>query len=425
MLDKLHELLGPAIKPVTLLRRPCPLRFESLEGRDLLAGQIFQQIPVELSDLQQIPLELVNNAQVNPEAEAARRGVGLNEGLASHTSISPSPKQPLAPDCRLMLAATRHSQDMIDRNYFAHDARDPAPNGKTSSERASNVDSGPSVYENIAMMPLNGRTERESVFESHVGLFKSNAGHRENMLREDHNILELGVLIGDFTRTYDQGARAFPAVLMTQAYSNTSNQSNPFSDGYLTGVVFRNMLTDNDFYSIGEGVPGMGIEARSPSGDVYGTSTGTSGGYRLTVSNGTYTVVSRIEERVFGLGTVTVADQNVKLDLMTDHIPAEPVCDLDANRDGLPSALDVPASTLPQKSRISYDTNRNSIIEPLDVLIVINAINRQSGEGEQASMIILEQLPSTFHSPELSIFYPQGFDLLDPHKRLRTAVLQT
>lgn len=278
MLKKLHELLGPTIKPVTLLRRPRPLRFESLEGRDLLAGQIFQQIPVELSDLQQITLELVNGARVNPEAEAARRGVGLNEGLASHSSISPSPKQPLAPGSRLMLAATRHSQDMIDRDYFAHDARDPAPNGKTSSDRASNVDSGPSVYENIAMMPLNGRTEWESVFESHVGLFKSNAGHRENMLREDHNLLGLGVFIGDFTQTYDQGARAFPAVLMTQAYSNTSNQSNPFSDGYLTGVVFRNMLKDNDFYSIGEGVPGMGIEARSPSEDVYRTSTGTSGG---------------------------------------------------------------------------------------------------------------------------------------------------
>jgi hypothetical protein len=271
MLEKWHDLLGPAIKPVTLLRRPRPLRFESLECRDLLAAKIFQQIPVDLSDLQQITLELVNGARVNPEAEAARRGVGFNEGLASHSSISPTPKQPLAPDSRLMLAATRHSQDMIDRDYFAHDAWNPAPNGKTPSDRASNVGFGPSVYENIVMMPLNGRTERESVSESHVGLFKSTAGHRENMLREDHNVLGLEVLIGDFTQTYDQGARAFPAVLMTQAFSNTSNHANLFPDGYLTGVVFRDNLTDNDFYSIGEGVPGIGIEARSTSGNVYCT----------------------------------------------------------------------------------------------------------------------------------------------------------
>lgn len=271
MLDKLHELLGPAIKPVALLRRPRPLRFESLEGRDLLAAQIFQQIPVDLSDLQQFPLELVNRARANTAAEAAGRGIGLNEGLASHSSISPTSKQPLAPDSRLVLATTRHSQDMIDRDYFAHDARDPEPKEKTPPDRASNGGFGPSVYGNIARMPLNGRTERESVSESHVGLFKTKGGHRENMLLVDHNVLGLGVLIGDFPQTYDQGARPFPAVLMTQAFSNTSNHANLFPDGYPTRVVFRNMLTDNDFYSIGEGVPGIGIEARSTSGTVYCT----------------------------------------------------------------------------------------------------------------------------------------------------------
>ena len=158
-------------------------------------------------------------------------------------------------------------------------------------------------------------------------------------------------------------------------------------------MVYRDHLIDDDFYSIGEGVAGVGIEARSATGDVYGTEAGASGGYRLAVPNGTYTVVSRTGERIFGLGTVTIADKNVKLDLMTDRIPADPVYDLDANRDGSLTLLDVlvvinflnlnvPDSSLTPESRVAYDINKNASIEPLDVLIVINAINRQSGEGE-------------------------------------------
>ena len=84
------------------------LRLESLEVRSLMAGQVFQQIPVELTNLEQLSLELVNRARANPQAEATRFGIGLNDGLASPNLITASPKQPLTPESRLALSARRH-----------------------------------------------------------------------------------------------------------------------------------------------------------------------------------------------------------------------------------------------------------------------------------------------------------------------------
>src|SRR5262249_62403877 len=64
-------------------------------------------------------LELINRARGNPPAEAARLGVGLNDGLAAGT-ISGAPEQPLAPPQALQTVPEQHSFDMIVNNYFSH-----------------------------------------------------------------------------------------------------------------------------------------------------------------------------------------------------------------------------------------------------------------------------------------------------------------
>lgn len=53
---------------------------------------------VQPSAYEQYMLELVNRARLNPEAEANRLGIGLNDGLSPNT-ISVDPKQPLAFRC--------------------------------------------------------------------------------------------------------------------------------------------------------------------------------------------------------------------------------------------------------------------------------------------------------------------------------------
>ena len=368
------------------------LGMESLEVRSLMAGQVFEQIPVELTNLEQLSLELVNRARANPPAEATRFGIGLNDGLASQNFITASPKQPLAPDSRLALAARRHSQDMIDRDYFAHDAKAPAPNGITLADRATSVGFGSDVAENIAYVSTDGRSTLDSVLELHSNLFKSVTGHRSNMLADKFDAVGIGVVAGAFTDPPLDGGQTFAALFKTEVFGNSDSNDHVFHAGSITGVVFRDDLIDDDFYSLGEGVPGIGIEARSASGDVYATVTGASGGYRLNVPSGTYTVVSRTGDRIFGLGTATIVDKNVKLDLMTDRIPAQDNFDFDANRDGLVSYLDALVvinflnlntsdSSLSPANRNAFDVNKNSIIDPLDVLLLINQLNRQNGSG--------------------------------------------
>src|ERR1041384_1900219 len=68
-------------------------------------------------------LELINQARMDPAAEAARQGVSLNQGLPAGT-ISSLPKQVLAPNGLLHSAADSHTNSMV-----AHDPvskHDPA-----------------------------------------------------------------------------------------------------------------------------------------------------------------------------------------------------------------------------------------------------------------------------------------------------------
>ena len=64
-----------------------------------------QDFPViNLTDQEQLLLELINRARTFPLAEAAYYGIDLNEGLAPGT-ISNSAKQPLAPNASLLQSA--------------------------------------------------------------------------------------------------------------------------------------------------------------------------------------------------------------------------------------------------------------------------------------------------------------------------------
>src|SRR5215831_5427225 len=84
--------------------------------------------------LEQMLLELINRARLDPAAEAARFGIALNEGLAPNT-ISPVSKQPLAMNETLLSVARAHSQDMIDRDYCDHNT----PEGVTPFQRMTNA----------------------------------------------------------------------------------------------------------------------------------------------------------------------------------------------------------------------------------------------------------------------------------------------
>jgi hypothetical protein len=306
---------------------------EPLEDRLLLAAAA-----IELTPNEQLLLELVNRARANPQAEADRYGINLNQGLPPGT-ISADPKQPLAPNQLLIDVASAHSQDMLDRDYFAHtapppghpggpdyDPENPPPGSVTFDQRIT--DSGYDwtfIGENIAWGGVSPPSfpidEIEHVYERHEALFLS-PGHRENILQGDFRELGTGVNYGLFTNPGN--GVTYNASMVAEEFGNAAG------DGFITGVVFedgRGSLTDDDFYTIGEQVDSGTIEALSTTGMSYSITVGPSGGYALQVPDGTYTVIAsggEIGSAYMVTGIVISGGRNVKVDFDTSQAPPPP-----------------------------------------------------------------------------------------------------
>ena len=78
---------------------------------------------------EQLMLELINRARMDPAGEAARQGISLNQGLAAGT-ISTAPKQVLAMNDQLVVAADNHSKWMLQYDVFSH--QEPAASQPSS-----------------------------------------------------------------------------------------------------------------------------------------------------------------------------------------------------------------------------------------------------------------------------------------------------
>lgn len=246
-------------------------------------------------------VELINRARANPEAEAARYGIGLNDGITG-TPLTAAPKQPLAHNLLLIDAARKHSQWMLDEDIFAH----TGVNNSTPTDRmraAGYVFSGSwTSGENIAW----GGTTASSInltsyaFNHHEGLFKS-PGHRVNILGADFRELGLGQIQGRFLSNNTN----YLSSMLTQNFARSG------SSYYLTGVVY-NDANSNSFYDVGEGLSGVNISFNGKSYPVY-----TTGAYSIPVSNGTYNLTitgDSLGTAVFH--TVQVNNANTKVDVI-------------------------------------------------------------------------------------------------------------
>jgi uncharacterized protein YkwD len=95
-----------------------------------------------------------------------------------------APTTPLTMEPHLREAARLHSKDMGERNFFAHEAPAPAPNGVTVPERTSAAGyTNPMVGENIAA----GQTTPKQVMNG----WMASDGHCQNIMSP--NYVEIGV----------------------------------------------------------------------------------------------------------------------------------------------------------------------------------------------------------------------------------------
>lgn len=252
-----------------------------------------------LSAAEQYLLELINRARLDPNFEAARQGIDLNQGLSAGT-ISASAKQVLAPNALLEAAATKHSLWMLSTGTFSHTGQ----NGSWPSDRIAAEGYAYSTWsENIAMRYSSGTlTVENSIDALHNMLFQS-AGHRLNILNDAFREIGLGAEAGP----YKGGGKGYTSVYLTEVFGTSG------SAHFLTGVAY-NDTNGNKFYTMGEGVANVSFAAEGLT-----TQTAAAGGYALGLSAGTQVAVSGLAGSLTFSFKVDMSPGNVKVDLVSGN----------------------------------------------------------------------------------------------------------
>jgi hypothetical protein len=262
---------------------------------------------------QQYLLELINRARLNPQAEAQQllRG-NLNEGLPGET-ITATPKQPLAFNSSLNQAANGHCQWMIQSNTFSHRGVDGSRVGHRATKAGYRWNS---ISENLGLLSTTSRPNlAEEMLQHHQNMFVdstiSNRSHRINMLKEDYQ--EVGIANASNVNGRTKNT------LVCQNFGRDGN-----IDSFLTGVVYRDQVNRDNFYTVGEGIGNVTIQAVDKDNRPYTATSMDAGGYSLRLPAGTYSVTFR--GNLLGNGTtatsvvrsVTIGKQNIKLDYVPD-----------------------------------------------------------------------------------------------------------
>ena len=247
-----------------------------------------------LSEEEQLIVELVNRARLDPLDEVAR----LSEGLAS--GITSNSKQALAVDPNLSASARGHSEDMDNRDFFSH----VNPDGDGPGARAIDDGYGSGfVGENIGWIGSSFAPDAQQRAEAHHENLWESDGHQRNLMNDNWSEVGLGYDYGDY-RGLDHSTFA------TEVFGDKGNT-------FLTGVVIEDADGD-DFYDIGEGQGGVRITAFDGE-DAYATATYDACGYSLELPPGTYRVLFEGGDLDAPYETeVTIGSENVKLDVIED-----------------------------------------------------------------------------------------------------------
>lgn len=267
-----------------------------------------------LTALEQLLLEMINRARLDPAGEARRLGFSLNEGLSPGT-LSASAKQPLAANDALTDAARGHSQHMIAVDKFAHDGIGNGTIGSRMTDAGYSFTGAWTRGENIAFNGTTG-TLNATAFaiknqnDLYIDKDYPGRGHRINILND--NFKEAG--IGHATGPYKIGATTYNAAMLTTDFAATG------TDVFITGVTI-NDSNGNNFYDIGEARAGVTVTVEAGAALAGRAVSSAAGGYAAAIDPG----LGRVEVTFSGGGLpapvsvfVSVASKNIKLDLASN-----------------------------------------------------------------------------------------------------------
>jgi len=249
---------------------------------------------------EQYELELINRARLDPEAEAARYGISLNEGLAAGT-ISSEAKQVLAPNKDLEDAAQGHSEWMLAADVFSHTGAGGSNAGNRIIAEGYNTAGGWGWGENLAAVLTTGPLDLEAAIDQHHAELFLSEGHRTNTLHENMQEIGIAQVEGQFTYL----GVTYNASMLTENFAYAGSKV------FVTGVVYDD--ADNDaFYGIGEGIGGIRFAVSG-----LGATSEAAGGYSIGISPAAAVTVS-VQQGSSTLATLTMdlSAGNGKLDLV-------------------------------------------------------------------------------------------------------------
>jgi uncharacterized protein YkwD len=270
--------MAPALSSV----RP---RLELLESRLLLSG-------FEPTEAAQQFLEQLNDARANPAAYGESIGLDLS-------NVAPS--QPLAFDPRLIEAAQLHSQDMHDRQYFAHDT----PEGIDPGTRILDAGFPQTSYEESIAAGYSTTASALAGLIIDTGV--PNLGHRVQLLALDSLSQSMQLVGIGVVQDNTIGSLGF-----LNDFYTIDEATQATSSLYLTGVVFHDQNGDGQ-YAPGEEITNVTITVAG----VGSITDWDSGGYTFPLSPGTYTVTASGGTLAAPITqTVTLTSQNVRLNFV-------------------------------------------------------------------------------------------------------------
>lgn len=248
---------------------------------------------------EQLMLELVNRARLDPAAEAQRYGLAdLSRGLPAG-SVTAAAKQALAMNDLLISSARAHSEWMLQQDVFSHTGNGGSDAGQRMTAAGYSFTGSWTWGENLSWTgifpgPIDVST---AIVEQHRSLFLSD-GHRSNILAGAFREVGIDQSAGNF---FFNGVD-YSASMVTQNYAATG------SNVFVTGVAYNDVVNDN-FYGIGEGVGNVAVSVSGSGTD----QSGAAGGYEIAVA-------AQSGARTITLGSavvsVTIGAGNVKLDLV-------------------------------------------------------------------------------------------------------------
>lgn len=275
-------------------------------------------------------LELTNRARMNPDGEfnaliadaATQTGVSSNitsalryfdvdMALLEEQLSGRTPVAPLAWNTALASASAGHSQRMIDTDTQSHQL--PGELSLRGRIEAANYTSWRGIAENIfayTQDPLYGHAGFYIDWGNTPTGIQTPAGHRNTILNGLYTEIGISALVES-----DPGTGVGPFVV-TQNFGTRFDYK-----AQLVGVVFED-TDDDDFYDAGEGLAGITVILVGDAG-TFTTTTWSSGGYQIELDAGTYTAT--FSGPALGQDVtqeVTIGNENVKLDLNADDLPA-------------------------------------------------------------------------------------------------------